>query len=72
MFDKIRIVEVRKETVNHNPISKHSWIEIGDVIGYEVVGGGFTRTKHKNLRKAEQEKALREHMLEKFPYLRGV
>ena len=72
MFDKIRIVEVRKETIKHNPISNHSWIEYGDVIGYEVVGGGFKRTKHKRLTYAEEEKALRERMLEKFPYLREV
>lgn len=68
-FEEIKISEVRKTTWKKNPISGHEWPEQGEVTGYEVTGGGFVRTKHKLLKYAEQEVAMRKAMLEKFPFL---
>lgn len=65
----IKITETFKTSWKHNPISGHSWLEQGPSTGFEVSGGRFARTKHRTLAQAEKEKALRESMLIKYPFL---
>lgn len=54
---------------HHNKLSGHSWTETVFVNKWSVHGGGFTETKHNSLKSAEKEKAMRERMLKKFPFL---
>jgi hypothetical protein len=54
------IHDVRKRIEKHNPISGHRWAEDGDIIGYDVTGGGWMRTHHKTERGAEKELGIRE------------
>lgn len=63
----ICITPVYKQIERHNPISGHRWAEYGDLLGYEVHGGLWTRTVHKTLAGAEREKSLRESIDKKFP-----
>ena len=57
------IHEVYKRVEKHNKISGHRWSEDGALTGYEVTGGGFMRTKHRNLKGAEKELSLREKLI---------
>ena len=59
----IHIKEVFKLIHRYNPISGHMWTEHGETVGYEVIGGGWMRTKHKTLKQAEKEVEIREHIL---------
>ena len=52
-----------------NKVSGHEWSENVLLSGYEVNGGFFVETTHVTLAGAEREKALREGINRKFPFV---
>ena len=66
-MSKTTIQQVFRETQERNPISGHEWTNITDeLLYYEVSGGLWGRTKHRTLKGAEKEKALRDAMTKRF------
>jgi hypothetical protein len=68
-MEPIRIVDVFQFVERRNPISGHRWAERGKHIGYEVCGGRWIRQFHRTLDAAEQDKAIKESINRKFPYV---
>ena len=63
-------IHPRTKTVWHkDKISRHEWSTQEPLTGFEVVGGGFFNTTHTTMKSAEKEKAVRESINEKFPFI---
>lgn len=59
-----RIITLFEKKHNFNPISGHSWTEYTDkAAGYEVIGGGWMRSKHTRFSSALRELELRKQIL---------
>lgn len=62
----IRVVRVCEELVERNPISGHSWTNVGRFKHYEVRGGGFQPTRHRSYNSAKEEVQTRINILNRM------
>ena len=69
IMSDIRILPKTKTRWHKNPISGHEWSTDEILRGYEVWGGLWCMTNHLTLKGAEKEKAHREEMNKKFPFI---
>ena len=68
MNNLVRVLEIRKRTLKHNPISGHSWYEEGPITGYEVRGPVGVMSKHRSLARAEKAAAEWREFYERHPF----
>lgn len=64
----VRVLEIRKRTYEHNPISGHSWPVEGPITGYEVRTPLGVVSKHRSLAKAEKAAAEWQAFYDKYPF----
>ena len=63
-------IQPRTKTVWHkNRLTGEEWSEDVPLKGFEVWGGYYAMTTHTTLRGAEEEKAYRESIDKKFPFI---
>ena len=68
-MDRITINRRMRTEWHKNKVSGCEWSENVLLSGYEVNGGFFAETIHTTLAGAEMEKACREGMNRKFPFV---
>ena len=63
-MEEIRIVPAfAKGKVCRNKASGHTWVEPGHQKGWEVIGGGFSRSFFRKIERAQAEVDLRRSMI---------